>query len=138
MITCKNFRIEEFVDPQTHSQRGDKSWMLIDKDIIKIMDIIREEIDAPITINDWLWGGTRKWSGLRTSGSPYYRPYSQHTFGRAVDFIVKGYTADDVREVIRQLFKQGRLPVNGIRLEVGISWVHIDIANVTGIVEFHP
>lgn len=138
MYMCNHFKAQEFVDPETFRLRGDKSWMLMDRNILIIMDIIREEIGVPITINNWLWGGARKWSGLRTTSSPDYIPYSQHSFGRAVDFLVNGYSADDVRDIIRDLFIKGRFPVKGIRLELGISWVHIDIANVDGIEEFYP
>ena len=138
MIKSQWFKIEEYVPPETAAARGEKAWELIDPRLVVVMDIIREELGVPITINDWLWGGDRCWSGLRLAGSPYYSAYSQHTFGRAVDFLVKGYTADYVRKVIRKLFKQGKLPVKGLRLELNVGWVHLDLANVTGIVEFYP
>lgn len=138
MIKSQHFNIREWVPPSVFEDRGEKAWMLIDPRLIVVMDSIREELDAPITINDWSWQGKRMWSGLRLPGSPYYSKYSQHSFGRAVDFLAAGYTADEVRAVIRKLFKRGKLPVKGLRLELGVNWVHLDLANVIGLVEFHP
>lgn len=138
MIKSKHFDIREYVPPETYLARGEKAWMLIDPRLIVVMDVIREELKAAITINDWMWGGDRLWSGLRLAGSPYYSGYSQHTFGRATDFLVKGYTANEVRAIIVRLFKQGKLPVKGLRLELKVSWVHLDLANVVGIVLFNP
>lgn len=138
MYVCKHFGIYELVDEQTYSDRGDRAWQLFDPRLLKLLDKLRELFDAPITINDWKWGGQFENRGLRTSASPYYRPYSQHSFGRAVDFDVRGLSADESREKIRQWFNSGLLDIEGIRMELGVNWVHLDVANCSGIIEFYP
>ena len=96
---CKHFLIEELVPPKVYADRGRKAWELIDVRILKTIDMLRDKY-GQMTINNWKWAGSREWSGLRTPNSPYYSPYSQHTFGRAVDIIFKDKTAEEVRQDI--------------------------------------
>jgi hypothetical protein len=62
-----------------------------------------------------------------------------HKQGKAVDFDVKGMTADEVRGVLRlnqiELMKLGLT-----RIETGISWVHIDLkyTGLNYLYEFKP
>lgn len=48
---------------------------------------------GPITVNNYYWGHEREWSGLRTADSPFYSPFSQHTFGRAADCLFGALSA---------------------------------------------
>ncbi|BCV28484.1 D-Ala-D-Ala carboxypeptidase family metallohydrolase [Shewanella algae] len=98
MYVCKHFKIYELVDKKHIMIEVKKAWQLFDPRLLKLLDQLRELFDAPITVNNWFWGGQFSNRGLRTSASSYYRPYSQHSFGRAVDFDVKGLTADESRE----------------------------------------
>ena len=126
------FKTYEFVDRETYERWGEKSIWFIDNRIVTLMNKLREEFGVPITINNWYWGGDREWSGLRTPRSPYYSTYSQHSFGRAIDFLVKGKTADEVRDLIEEWYNLGHLGFEyNITMEYGdrITWVHIDIRN---------
>ena len=49
---------------------------------------------------------------------------SSHIFGKAVDFNVKGMSAEEVRKWIADY--QVYLPCS-IRLETEISWIHLDV-----------
>lgn len=81
-----------------------------------------------MTINNWMWEGGYEWSGLRTPDSPYYSPFSQHTFGRAVDFGLDGMSAQEVRnDLVLNWYSEGE--EYSITLEDGVSWVHIDVRN---------
>ncbi len=134
MIKAKYFSIEELVDRETFEKRGDKAWQLIDDRLIYMIDALREKF-GPITINNWKTGGDREWSGLRTSKSPYYSPYSQHTFGRAADMVFKSALPDAVRMEI--LDNKDKYPyITGVELD--ISWVHIDIRNAQQYYTFKP
>lgn len=138
MYKCEKFQIYELLSRSDYDARGEKGWMLFDPRLLKLLDRLRELFDAPITINNWKWGGQFENRGLRTSASQYYSKYSQHSFGRAVDFDVRGLSADESREKIRQWFNEGKLEVDGIRMELGVNWVHLDVANCSGIIEFYP
>ena len=97
----KHFKAYELVDRKTYSIRGEKSFELIDSRILYTIDMLREYYGVSIIINNWKFGGEREWSGLRTKESPYYSDYSQHSFGRAVDFLIKGIDSKIVRNNIK-------------------------------------
>ena len=100
---------------------------------------IREAINKPITINNWKWGGKFDERGLRDTSTPMVQKraknddswLSGHCLSMAIDFDVKGMTANDVRQWL--LDNKEILP-HKIRLERKfngeyISWVHLDVCN---------
>jgi hypothetical protein len=130
----KHFMLQELLPKRVFDARGGKGWELLDDRLLISVDSIRERYGATI-INNWHNGGDRQWSGLRTPDSPYYSPYSQHTFGRAADCIVLNESAESIRQDILsnpELFPY----VNGI--EMGVSWLHIDVRNTDRIKRFYP
>ena len=136
-MKAKYFKIYELVPPKVWTARGEKAWQLLDPQLIKIIDALREEFGRA-TINSYKWGGDRQWSGLRTPDSPYYSKYSQHTFGRAADIIFNDISAADVRKAI--LAKPDKwLEISPcITLEDDVSWVHVDTRNREGLNLFKP
>jgi hypothetical protein len=136
MYRCDYFSIHELVPPNVFHDRGDKAWELLDKKLLLTLDMLRERYGS-ITLNDYYWGGDREWSGLRTPDSPYYSPYSQHTFGRAGDCIFKHKTAEEVRKEI--LDNPGDADFRLIHsVELGVSWLHFDVRNCTRIKTYYP
>lgn len=136
MYKCKYFAIHELVPPKVFDERGEKAWELIDDRLLITLDRLRERYGS-ITINNYVWGKDRQWSGLRTPDSPYFSPYSQHTFGRAADCIFADVTAEQVRQdmlnnIDDPLFEFVR------SIELSVSWLHFDIRNCTRIKAFKP
>lgn len=134
MYKCRNFGIKELVSKGTYDIRGEKSWQLFDSRLLETIDMLRDKY-GKTTINDWSWGGTSHWRGLRTADSKYYSAYSQHSFGRAADLIFNDVTAESVRQDILAnpndpVFKY----INSF--EEGTSWLHIDVRNVDRILTF--
>lgn len=131
------FTIEEFVDKSTFDKFGQTAWQFIDIRLLKTLLIIRVELGKGMTINNWKWGGGFSQRGLRTNicnivkkktdaGRLYL---SAHTMGKAVDFDVKGMTAEEVRMWIKD--NEVLFPYK-LRLEHNmkgkpISWCHIDV-----------
>lgn len=127
----KYFKAHEYVPPDIYKRRGDKSFELIDSRVLITMDRLRELLGKPITINNYYWGGDRTQSGLRTrsfykSDKEYSESLSQHKFGRACDFLVKGMTAKEVREFIYDHLDE--FPYITF-IETDISWCHLDVRN---------
>ena len=133
----KYFTIQEFVGTATYKKYGRTAWKWIDKDLLETMLIIRQTIGRPITINNWHVGGKYSQRGLRTIVQQLVKNYfykgslylSAHLFGKAVDFDVKGMTANEVRE---WLIDHKEILPHKIRLENKlkgkyISWVHLDV-----------
>jgi hypothetical protein len=131
----KNFIIQEFVDQATYQRFGAKSEWFIDQKLFNITQVLRNKF-GPMTINNWHSGGNRNWSGLRTNSSPYYKPYSQHSFGRAVDIIFKDVTAEEASKYI--LDNEIHFITFGLGgIELGKSWLHIDVRNSGKLIKFY-
>ena len=136
-MKSKYFKIQELVSKQTYEKYGEKSWMFLDERLILTLDALREYFNAPITVNNWLWGGNLQQRGLRTNcdeivknktlkGSLYV---SQHCLGKAVDFNVKNHTVKDVYKVILENPKAFPYIKRIENINKTPTWVHIDIAN---------
>lgn len=136
MYTTKWFKIEELVPPQVYKDRGDKAWQLLDDRLLMTLDRLREKYGS-MTINNWSYGGNREWSGLRTSDSPYYSKYSQHTYGKAFDIIFKHVTAEKVRQDISANPDAFAFELIN-SFEEGTSWLHIDCRNAPRLYTFKP
>lgn len=128
--TPTHFKASEFVDPKTFEERKEKSFELIDSRMLWTMDKIRELYNKPITINNYP-KGSRNWSGLRKKDSADYSENSQHSFGRAIDFIVSGVDSAVVRKDIMTKFKtvEAFKYITSIEDFDGMTWVHIDCRN---------
>jgi len=133
---CIHFEIHELVSRRIYEDHGELAWELLDDRLLITIDRLRERY-GKTTINNYHWGGNRQWSGLRTPDSPYYTPYSQHTFGRAADCLFRDYTAQAVRTHI--LNNPGHTDFMYITsVERGTSWLHIDTRNCNRIKAFYP
>jgi len=129
------FDIREFVDKTTYDRYKNRCWQFFSPRLLHTLIIIREELGRPITINNWHIGGKFQQRGLRTNVSPlvvkkHHLYLSAHLMGKAVDFDVKGLTAEDVRNWIldnSDLFQcKLRLEHKIAKTGNNISWVHID------------
>ncbi|MGF1788738.1 D-Ala-D-Ala carboxypeptidase family metallohydrolase [Photobacterium swingsii] len=126
MYKLQHFKPQELVSKSTYNARGSKSIELMDERILITLDQLRINLGRPITVNNWIWNGQFQQRGLRTQEAKEYSKYSQHTFGRAVDFDVKGMSASEVRAHI--LTNINLYPFISF-VEVGINWVHVDVRN---------
>lgn len=123
----KHFVVQEFVDPETYSIRGDKSISVMDWRMLWTADMIREYFDKPMVINNWHVGGSRMWSGIRYENSPEYSKFSQHTYGRAIDFYMKGIDSAEIRKTILDSpYEDAFKYITTVEDFPNQSWVHID------------
>lgn len=127
MFKLKHFKAHEFVDEVIYKKRGDASIELMDKEILEAIDFIREDLDLPVTINNWFWGGKYDGRGYRWDNKklhPEYSNTSQHS-GKAIDFNVRGMSAEQVNNWIIENRNHPKL--RAVRfIEMGKSWTHID------------
>lgn len=122
----EHFRPQELIAPSLYRHFGEASIRYMDERLLAVLRILRVYIDAPMTINNWHNGGTRDECGIRLPGQPHYRVGSAHSWGMAFD-AVGSWDADEVREDI--LLGRIEMPYP-VRLEEGISWLHVDVMNV--------
>lgn len=128
------FGIEELVDKTVYNKYGEKAWRFFDPRLIHNLWWIRTNIAKSITVNNWSWGGSFDERGLRTNISPLVKSKNRlyltaHLRGAAVDFDVKGMSANDVRGWIKDNELNLPYPCRLERRLNGnfISWVHLDV-----------
>lgn len=126
--TPKHFSIKEWVPPDLYTEMGDSAIVLLDDRILRTADAVRDHFGVPVTINDWMRGGSFKQRGLRTEMVPGGAKHGPHFYGRAFDCDVQGLTADQVR---KEILANANADVFGLitGMEIGITWVHLDCAN---------
>lgn len=120
------FQISELVCEHTHSRWGERAWQFLDTDFLHALLIIRRDIlQMPMTCNHD--GASQR--GLRCNMCDLVKEknrnyLSSHILGKAGDFTVKGLTAQQARERIKN--NAHLLPCN-IRLEDKVNWLHFDV-----------
>ncbi|MDX2346777.1 MAG: hypothetical protein QNK11_07905 [Legionella sp.] len=136
MYICENFAIHELVPPHAFHKRGEKAWELLDERLLITLDRLRGRY-GQMTVNNYYWGKDREWSGLRTSDSPYYSAFSQHSFGRAADCLFSEKSVEEVRQDILANPQDDDFKLIG-SLELGVSWLHFDVRNCDRIKTYYP
>lgn len=131
MFKCKYFEIHELVPKHIYESRGERAWELLDERALRTLDLLRDRF-GPVTVNNYAFGGSREWSGLRTAQSPYYSETSQHSFGRAFDCLFRNVQAEAVRAYI--LRHRDDFYITG--LELNVAWLHFDCRNADKIKVF--
>lgn len=129
------FSLRELVDEPTYKKYGDFAWNFFRTELLETLFVLRDRIiKKPMTVNNWMMGGQFSQRGLRHNMSAEIQKYtkqgkqymSAHALGAGVDFDAKGMTAAEVRSLIQS--KANLLP-HPIRLEDGVTWVHMDVYN---------
>lgn len=128
------FDIDELVCSHTLAKWGDKAWQFLATDYLHALLIIRRDIlRRPMYCN----GFGKYQRGLRCNLCPLVAEkesvyLSSHILGQAGDFTVEGMTAKEARALIRA--NAHLLPCN-IRLEGGVTWLHIDTLPQVGVTD---
>jgi len=136
----ENFFLDEVMNPEMYERFGKNSRWFIDQRLIDIVQYIRTKTGKPITINTWYSGGRFKERGLRNPNTSTGAKYSQHKFGKALDFTVSGMSASQVRQLIISDWKQDLMKLGLTAIEGEVTWVHIDVRNTgkNDIMIFNP
>lgn len=127
----KHFSIEEFVPKPIFDRYMANSKWFIDPKLVAIAEFIREEFELPMTINNWHKGGKFQERGYRVPTTQTGARYSQHKFGRAIDFNIQGIPPQEVAEWIKASFAYLK-PLGLTTIEHPDdtpTWTHIDVRN---------
>ena len=90
--------------------------------LLILIDEIRELIGFPLTIN----ANGRQYCGFRAKECPIGAINSYHKRGMAADLHSTHYTAEEMRKIIKEAVKEGKLKhLGGVELDV--SWLHVDV-----------
>lgn len=129
----KFFDIDELVCNHTAAKWGDRAWQFLDTNYLHALLIIRRDI---LKVPMWCNSSTLHQRGLRCNlcelvAGKKVNYLSAHILGKAGDFTVEGMTAEEARTLIKA--NAHLLPCN-IRLEGGVSWLHIDVLPQEGVI----
>ena len=133
----EHFRLQELVPRDLYNKHNgsEKLWLLFDMYLLQEADRLRKRYGA-CYVNNWHNGGNLQQCGFRNdlgTGAEF----SQHRFGRALDLHFVKVTAEEVRQELIKDCQQGRNEIiKGI--ELGVSWLHIDVRNSDKFVLFNP
>lgn len=126
------FQISELVCEHIHAEWDERAWQFLDTEYLHNLLVIRRDIlQLPMICNH----DDAHQRGLRCNHckivSEAEKVYlSSHVLGRAGDFTVQGLTAQDARSRIRN---NAHLLPYPLRMEGGVSWLHIDTLPQYGI-----
>lgn len=138
MKKCKYFEIYEIVCPHIYKKYGEAAWDFVPAWMAETLDALREHFKAPITVNDYKWGGNLSQRGIRCiecrlvqerlkEGKPYA---STHYTFQAIDFNVKGWNSDKVYKEILKYQKKFPHIKRMENKEYTTTWTHIDNKDV--------
>lgn len=128
----KYFQVRELVCEHTFSKWGERSWQFLSTDYLHNLLVIRRDIlQAPMICNH----DEANQRGLRCNMCELVQEkngayLSSHVLGRAGDFTIKGFSAQEARSRIRNMAHLLPYP---LRMEGGVSWLHIDTLPQYGI-----
>lgn len=128
MKLCKNFWLHEFIPPEIYEMSLRNSTLFIDQRLVKLVQFIRDRFNKPITINDWMDGGTFINSGYRSLLCEVGAHFSQHKFGRATDLKIDGVSPEEARRDIIanwNLFKE-KTALTTLEAKTP-TWLHVDV-----------
>lgn len=134
----KFFKIEELVCKHVYNKyREDQIWSFFSMAALETLLVLRRDIiKKPFVINNWKsTSGNYTQRGLRCNlcqipkeKTRLEKVYmSAHCSGEAFDITVQGMTAEEARKMIDR--QQTILPYP-IRIESGVSWLHVDTYDV--------
>lgn len=139
----KYFDIRELVSPIVYNRWKENAWMFFNPEVIAELDLIREKIGVPITINDWMYGGQLMQCGLRSNLDPIVKDatkknqlyISAHML--ACGFDLHSAKNKELWEMIYGMIERKELK-HFRRLESRTqtkdAWVHVDCYNSGSIV----
>lgn len=143
-LTAKELVWKELFEKYNKMNKTDRILYVFNPLVLKTGDMLRKKYGA-ITINNWFYGGSLQYRGLRPFGHGEGAALSAHMFGAALDCNFKDATAEEIREDMRKAgcFKPGfrsNIPqgfecfkyIHRVECTEGgkpISWFHFDIFN---------
>lgn len=127
----KHFTLQELIAPNIYEDFGDKAWDLLDPELLRALDKLREKF-GPITVNNWRTGGAYKESGLRETDTKTGAPRSAHKRGMAADCKPMNCSVQEMYDYIldnQQEFPEIRRMEN---IKYTPTWLHIDVVDHGG------
>lgn len=125
MILTPHFKASEFLCRHGLPKIGDPVWQNI-LQVAQALEEVRDEVQMPIRV---ISGYRCEVCNKQCGGARQ----SQHLVGRAADIVIKGFSIDEIAQVIWRLMGDARIPKGGVGLYYrgrptqGCGFLHYDI-----------
>jgi hypothetical protein len=138
MKVSENWTLQEFIGQSVWNQFGESALWFVDRRLIDSAQWLRKALGVQLICNNWNTGGTFQNRGFRTPQSPQYKPFSQHSFGRAFDTSSPDMPHKDVYKWV--LDNQDLILANTAfttveSIEAAPTWLHLDLRERPGAKE---
>jgi len=137
----KNFIAQEFLPKEVFNHFQDKynngalGLRYINKNIVPMMLFLRDYFKKPIVINNWYQDGPFNGRTLRLPDNAAYTPYSDHTYGNAIDFNIPGIDIPALYVILLLEIPNTLKTFNVTSIEevtMTPTWIHLGFADMTG------
>jgi len=122
------FDVREMVDANTFKALSVNAAWLIEPKIVRVLDLLREKLGAPVVVNNWHTGGPFKSSGFRSMSDKTGAMFSQHRRGCAADVKSAGRKPADILAIINANFEEfkaaGLTTIEDVNFTP--TWLHLD------------
>ena len=126
-VNGTSFLIQEFVPKSFWKVYRENSMWFVNPNAILFAQWLKDQTCSTVTINDWCFGGSYQFSGLRPFNCKIGAELSQHKFGNAIDVMVKGWSGEQIRDLIRDNFTFLNKAFGLTTIEKNTStWCHVD------------
>lgn len=129
------FGVEELVCPHVYGRFGESSWQFLDRGLLEVLLLLRRGIlGVPMYCNMKSSGLTQR--GLRCNMCSLVKGKSRaylsaHVLGKGLDFTLGGgMSASEARGLIKE--SAALFPCR-VRVEGGVSWLHVDVIEQWGV-----
>lgn len=131
---AKDFIYEEFYSEKFFNEFKDRPYIIynaISPKLICLVQFIRKDINKPVTVNNWRFGGDYHYSGYREAGCAVGSIYSRHRLGLCADLKVRGVDAPELQQYLKDHYydKFKEQGLTGIEEETP-TWTHITVEDV--------
>jgi len=123
-----NFYLDEFICPELYNEWGERSLKFVDIRIVHACQLLRDITGRAVVVNNWLTGGSYRYSGVRPFDYGLGSELSQHKFGRAADVKVGYHHPQEVHRTIME--HEPEFLALGIttleKVQYTPTWTHLD------------
>jgi hypothetical protein len=126
-VNGTSFIIQEFVPRSFWQEWKENSIWFVNPNTILFAQWLKDQTFSTVTINDWCFGGSYQFSGLRPFDCKIGAEFSQHKFGNAIDVKVKGWSGEQIRDLIRKYYHFLNQTFGLTTIEKNTpTWCHVD------------
>lgn len=129
-----HFSASEIFSRQMLIDFGQNVTWFIDPRLLTYLEFMRSRFGV-VHVNDWKYGGRWDSRGFRSPSDNEGGTMSQHRYGRAADITFRSVHVEDVRNDIKENWRELYTPLGITTIEDRVNWIHADMRYIPGQTE---